>query len=56
MEPLAHRLRPTKLSDVIGQEYLTGKDGIITKMIENNHLQSFVLYGGPGTGKTTIGK
>lgn len=34
MEPLAHRLRPTKLSDVIGQEYLTGKDGIITKMIE----------------------
>lgn len=56
MEPLAHRLRPKKLEDVIGQEYLTGKDGIITKMIEKKHLQSFVLYGGPGTGKTTIGK
>lgn len=56
MEPLAHRLRPTKLEDVIGQDFLTGKDGIITKMIQSNHLQSFVLYGGPGTGKTTIGK
>lgn len=56
MEPLAYRLRPKKLEDVIGQSHLVGKDGIITKMIEQNRLQSFVLYGEPGTGKTTIAK
>ncbi len=54
MKPLAHRLRPTRFEDVVGQDHLIGKDGIITHMIEQNKLISFILYGNPGTGKTTI--
>ena len=56
MKPLAYRLRPTKLEDVIGQSHLCGPDGVITKMIAKNQLNSFVLYGEPGVGKTTIAK
>lgn len=54
MEPLAHRMRPTSFSDVLGQDHLVGKDGILTAMIENNKPLSFILHGPPGTGKTTI--
>ncbi len=54
MKPLAHRLRPTQFEDVVGQDHLIGKDGIITHMIDQNKLISFILYGNPGTGKTTI--
>lgn len=56
MQPLAYRLRPTRLEDVIGQDHLCGEDGIITQMINQDKLQSFVLYGEPGVGKTTIAK
>lgn len=56
MAPLAYRLRPKKLCDVIGQDHLVGNNGIITLMLEQNKLQSFILYGPPGTGKTTIAK
>lgn len=56
MEPLAHRMRPKTLDDIIGQNHLTGQNGVIRKMIEKDLLQSFILYGEPGTGKTSIAK
>ncbi|MFP4287249.1 MAG: replication-associated recombination protein A [Candidatus Izemoplasmataceae bacterium] len=52
--PLAHLARPTKFDDVVGQAHLVGKDGVIRKMIEQDHFSSLILYGPPGTGKTTI--
>lgn len=54
MEPLAHKLRPTKLADVYGQDHLVSKEGIITKMIENNSFFNIILHGNPGVGKTSI--
>ena len=53
-EPLAFRLRPKTLDDVMGQKHLVGQNGIIRKFINNNTLCSFILYGPPGVGKTTI--
>lgn len=52
--PLAHRLRPTKLAEIIGQEHLVGENQIIRNMIEKETLFSMILYGSPGTGKTTL--
>ncbi len=54
MELLANKLRPTKLSDLIGQTHLVGKDKIITNMVKNKKLFSIILYGRPGIGKTSI--
>lgn len=54
MKPLAHRLRPVTFDDVVGQEHLVGPNGIIKTMLERQNLISFILYGSPGTGKTTI--
>ena len=54
MQPLAYRLRPTSFADVVGQDHLVGKDGIITNMLAKNNLCSFILYGPAGSGKTTI--
>lgn len=54
--PLAERLRPTTLDDYIGQEHLVGENGIIRKMIEAGHVNSFILWGPPGVGKTTLAK
>ena len=56
MEPLAYALRPTKLDDIVGQEHLVGKYGIIRKMLFNNNINSMILYGNPGIGKTTLAK
>ncbi|MGE5455532.1 MAG: replication-associated recombination protein A [Ignavibacteriales bacterium] len=53
-EPLAILLRPTKTSDIIGQEHLIGKDKIITNLVKNKRLFSMILYGKPGIGKTSI--
>lgn len=54
--PLAERLRPTTLDDYIGQKHLVGPDGIIRKMIETGRVNSFILWGPPGVGKTTLAK
>ncbi|MES2985356.1 MAG: replication-associated recombination protein A [Pseudomonadota bacterium] len=54
--PLAEQLRPQTLAEVIGQEHLTGPDGILRRMVEAKHLQSIILWGPPGCGKTTIAR
>jgi len=53
-QPLAYRARPSKLADLVGQKHLIGEDGVITKMLSNGKIMSFILYGPPGSGKTTI--
>ncbi len=53
-QPLADRLRPKTLSDVIGQDHLIGADGPIGRMLANKRLASMILWGPPGVGKTTI--
>ena len=52
--PLADRLRPRRLEDVVGQEHLTGPEGAIGRMVAAGKLASIILWGPPGTGKTTI--
>jgi putative ATPase len=54
MELLADKIRPTKLSDVIGQKHLVGKNKVISNLISNGHIFSMILFGPPGTGKTTL--
>lgn len=56
MLPLAERLRPTTLDDYIGQTHLVGKGAILRQMIESGRLSSFILWGPPGVGKTTLAK
>ena len=52
--PLASLLRPTSLDEVVGQQHLVGKNGLIRKMLDNNDVPNMILYGPSGTGKTTI--
>jgi putative ATPase len=54
--PLADKLRPGKLSDVVGQDHLLGSDGALTRMLETRSLGSMIFWGPPGTGKTTVAR
>lgn len=54
MKPLAERLRPSTLADYIGQKHLVGEGAVLRKMIESGNLASFILWGPPGVGKTTL--
>lgn len=54
MEPLAERMRPRTLGDYVGQEHLVGSNGLVRKMIESGKISSFILWGPPGVGKTTL--
>ena len=53
-EPLAIKLKPKTLKDVLGQETLIGKDKIISNMVKNKKIFSMILYGEPGIGKTAV--
>lgn len=55
-KPLADILRPQTLDEVLGQEHLTGQQGIIRRMLQNRQVQSMLLWGPPGTGKTSIAR
>jgi putative ATPase len=54
--PLADRLRPKSLGEVVGQEHLTGPEGVLTRLLAAGRLGSIILWGPPGTGKTTVAR
>lgn len=56
MLPLAERMRPHTLDEYIGQKHLVGEGAVLRKMIESRHISSFILWGPPGVGKTTLAK
>ena len=53
-EPLAERMRPRTLDDYVGQQHLVGPGAVLRKMIDTGHISSFILWGPPGVGKTTL--
>jgi putative ATPase len=53
-QPLAERMRPRTLDDYVGQEHLVGKGSVLRKMLDSGNVQSFILWGPPGVGKTTL--
>lgn len=53
-EPLAERMRPRMLDDYIGQKHLVGEGAVLRRMIDSGHISSFILWGPPGVGKTTL--
>ena len=54
--PLASRLRPTQLDEVVGQQHIIGRDKLLYRAIKADKLSSIIFYGPPGTGKTTLAK
>lgn len=53
-EPLAYRMRPRNISEIVGQQHIIGEQTALYKMIQNGHIPSMILYGEPGVGKTSI--
>ena len=56
IEPLAHKMRPQNLDEIVGQEHLVGPDGIIRKCLIHGRFFSSIFYGPPGSGKTSLAK
>ena len=56
LAPLAERLRPQSLEEYIGQKHLVGEEGVIRRFVESGNIPSFILWGPPGVGKTTLAK
>ena len=54
--PLADRLRPKSLDEIVGQDHLVGEGGSVRRMLESGHLSSLILWGPPGCGKTTMAR
>ena len=54
--PLAARMRPKTLDEVVGQQHIIGKDKLLYRAIQADKISSIILYGPPGTGKTTLAK
>ena len=52
--PLANRMRPKTIEDVVGQEHILGKDKLLYRSIKADRISSLIFYGPPGTGKTTL--
>ena len=55
-QPLAERLRPRTLDDYIGQKHIVGENAVLRRMIESGHVPSFIMWGPPGVGKTTLAR
>ena len=54
--PLASRMRPLNIDEIVGQQHIIGKDKLLYRAIKADRIESIILYGPPGTGKTTIAK